>query len=215
MPPRDEQDYEQRRQQIIDGALEVFSSKGFEKATNKDIADAARIGSPGLIYHYFKDKADLLYQVIEQRAPVLQLIAHPGALMDLPPREALTLFARTFLKVRENRAALPLIKLLIGETLRQPAFAEHYNRIGPLRAFTLINRYLSRQMDAGVLRRMDPGAATRCFIGPLILYIVSIEVFPQTDAATLASDTMIETLVEIFLRGMEAHTVPSLEGSKA
>jgi len=26
------------RQQIIDGALQVFASKGFEKATNKDIA---------------------------------------------------------------------------------------------------------------------------------------------------------------------------------
>lgn len=53
MPPRDEQDFENRRQQIIDGALQVFGTKGFEKANNKDIAVAARIGSPGLIYHYF------------------------------------------------------------------------------------------------------------------------------------------------------------------
>ena len=58
MPPRDEQDFESRRQQIIDGALQVFASKGFEKATNKDIAVASGIGSPGLIYHYFKDKCD-------------------------------------------------------------------------------------------------------------------------------------------------------------
>ena len=50
MPPRDEQDYEQRRQQIIDGALEAFSAKGFDGASNKDIAEAAKIGSPGLIY---------------------------------------------------------------------------------------------------------------------------------------------------------------------
>ena len=49
MPPRDEQDYEERRQQIIDGALSVFGSKGFEKATNKDIANAAKIGSPAFI----------------------------------------------------------------------------------------------------------------------------------------------------------------------
>ncbi|HCF29675.1 MAG TPA: TetR family transcriptional regulator, partial [Cyanobacteria bacterium UBA11049] len=47
MPPRDEQDFEVKRQQIIDGALQVFASKGFEKATNKDIAAAAGIGSPG------------------------------------------------------------------------------------------------------------------------------------------------------------------------
>ena len=66
MPPRDEQDYEARRQQIIDGALQVFASEGFEKATNKDIARAAHINSPGLIYHYFKDKTDLFRQVIER-----------------------------------------------------------------------------------------------------------------------------------------------------
>ena len=64
MPPRDESDYEQRRQQIIDGALQVFASKGFERATNKEIARAAKVRSPGLIYHYFKDKGDLFQQVV-------------------------------------------------------------------------------------------------------------------------------------------------------
>jgi len=72
MPRRDDQEFEDRRQQIISGALTVFSEKGFEKATNKDIAQAAGIRSPGLIYHYFKDKGDLLRQVIEQRSPALQ-----------------------------------------------------------------------------------------------------------------------------------------------
>ena len=42
MPPRDEHDYEARRQQIIEGALQVFSREGYEKATNIDIARAAR-----------------------------------------------------------------------------------------------------------------------------------------------------------------------------
>ncbi|HBE34387.1 MAG TPA: TetR family transcriptional regulator, partial [Cyanobacteria bacterium UBA11368] len=41
MPAHDQVEFERRRQQIIDGALEVFASKGFEKATNKDIAQAA------------------------------------------------------------------------------------------------------------------------------------------------------------------------------
>ncbi|MDF5718561.1 MAG: TetR/AcrR family transcriptional regulator [Rhizonema sp. NSF051] len=74
MPPRDEQGFEGRRQQIIHGALQVFASKGFDSATNKDIAAASGIGSPGLSYHYFKDKYDLLQQVVEQRMPLLQLL---------------------------------------------------------------------------------------------------------------------------------------------
>ena len=35
-----------RRQQIIEAALKVFSTKGYHKATNKDIAQAAGGISP-------------------------------------------------------------------------------------------------------------------------------------------------------------------------
>jgi AcrR family transcriptional regulator len=202
MPQRDEQDFESRRQQIIDGALQVFANKGFEKATNKDIAAAAQIGSPGLIYHYFKDKSDLLGQVIEQRLPVLQLLTKSEEMMTLPPREALTLFASAFLKVVDNPTAIALGKLMLGESLRQPNIAQLLNSIGPSRGFAFLTRYLEQKMDAGVLRRMDSGAATRCFIGPLIAFIISREVFPQPDTQTLSTETMVKTVVEVFLQGM-------------
>lgn len=208
MPQRDEQDFESRRQQIIDGALQVFASKGFEKATNKDIAAASEIGSPGLIYHYFKDKSDLFRQVLEQRLPVLQLLEHSEEMMALPPRKVLTLFASTFLKVVDNPTSVALFKLMLGEAIRQPIVAEMLNTIGPGRNFTFLTAYLEKQMDAGVLRRMDSGAAARCFLGPLIVYMLTREVFVQPDAQTLNSETMVTTAVDIFLRGMLLDFLP-------
>ena len=202
MPSRDEQDFELRRQQIIDGALEVFAEKGFEKATNKDIAEAAGIGSPGLIYHYCKDKSDLFRQVLEQRAPMLQLLNRSESLMDMPPHEALTLFGKTFLNTLENRPARSLFRLILGEAVRRPMVAEMLNTIGPGRGFAFLSRYLARQMDEGVLRRADPGAAARCFVGPLIAYILTREVFKQADSDTLGAETMVATAVEMFLEGM-------------
>lgn len=201
MPQRDEQEYEAKRQRIIDGALDVFSSKGFEKATNKDIADAAQIGSPALIYHYFKDKADLLRHVVEQRTPVLQLL-QDAALLDLPPEQALARFGEAFVQMTSNRAAVKLIKLIIGEAIRRPQVAEMVNQIGPGRIFSVLSRYMERQMNAGTLRRMDPGAAARCFAGPLVAFLLTREVFAQPDAPSLSAETMVRTSVEIFLRGM-------------
>ncbi|MBD0344821.1 MAG: TetR/AcrR family transcriptional regulator [Coleofasciculus sp. Co-bin14] len=203
MATRDTQDFESRRQQIIDGALKVFASKGFEKATNKDIAAASSIGSPGLIYHYFKDKGDLFRQVIEQRVPMLQIHKKSEEMMALPPQEALTLFASTFLKVVDNPTAIALVKLMLGEAIRRPHVAEMINTIGPLRNFALLTRYLEKQMDAGVLRRTNPGAAARCFVGSLIAFMVTRELFPQPDAEMLEAETMVKTAVEVFLRGME------------
>jgi AcrR family transcriptional regulator len=207
MPPRDEQDFESRRQQIIDGALLVFASKGFEKATNKDIAAASEIGSPGLIYHYFKDKNDLFRQVLEQRMPTLQLLNHSEEMMTLTPHEVLTLFATTFLKVVDNPTSIALVKLMLGEVVRRPIVAETINNIGPLRNFSFLTLYLEKQMDAGVLRQMDSGAAARCFLGPLIAFVIAREIFPQPDAETLSTQTMVKTVVEVFLKGMQLSTL--------
>lgn len=203
MPPRDEQDFESRRQQIIDGALQVFASKGFEKATNKDIATASGIGSPGLLYHYFKDKGDLFRQVVEQRLPLLQLLTHSEELMTKAPHDVLTLFGNAFLKELENPSSVALIKLLLSEAFRQPQMAEMFNLIGPSRSFAFLTRYLSQQMSVGVLKSMDPGAAARCFVGPLIAYTLTRIVFPQADTQHLSSEMMVKTAVEIFLQGMQ------------
>jgi AcrR family transcriptional regulator len=211
MPPRDDQDYETRRQQIMDAALEVFAHKGFEKATNKDIAEAARIKSPGLIYHYFRDKADLLSSIVQQRAPAIQLLAHSDELMDKPPREVLTMFVSSFISTFEDRAALAGFKLLLGESLRRPAVAEMFNKLGPLRAFRFLTRYFKHHMELGNLRTMDVGAAVRCFIGPMIAFVLTREVFAQVDAKTLSPETMANTLVDIFMRGMEPDPDPKLE----
>lgn len=203
MPPRDEQDFEERRQQIIDGALQVFADKGFERATNKDIAQAAGINSPGLIYHYFKDKASLLEQAIENRSQLFRLLANPDHLHELPPREALSEFARGFLSITENPAAIAVFKLMFSEAVRRPSVAEVYNRLGPTRAFRLLSSYLSQQMERGTLRHTDVGAAARCFVGPLLAFIVTREIFPQPDTATLDIDTMVTTLVDVYLQGMQ------------
>ena len=102
MTARDKPDWERKRQQIIDGALTVFAAKGFEKATNQEIARAAGIGSPGLIYHYFENKADLLQQAVISRSTSLRSVVNDDALMDMAPHEALRLIASAFLTTLED-----------------------------------------------------------------------------------------------------------------
>lgn len=54
---------ETRRRQIFDSALMCFEAKGYHQTTLIDIASSAGI-STGLIYQYFADKEDVLFQVI-------------------------------------------------------------------------------------------------------------------------------------------------------
>ena len=40
MTMKDDSDTRDRRRRILDAALQVFGAKGFQKATNRDIAEA-------------------------------------------------------------------------------------------------------------------------------------------------------------------------------
>jgi TetR/AcrR family transcriptional regulator, mexJK operon transcriptional repressor len=202
MPPRDEQDYEQRRQQIIDGALEAFSAKGFDGASNKDIAEAAKIGSPGLIYHYFQDKVDLLHQVILERMPVLQLIENAQQMMDRPAHEALPEVAERAIRAYIQWPAMAIVKVALSESLRNRRVAHMVNEAMPGRGLRLLAAYMQQQMDAGNLRRMDPEIAARAFVGPLIAYAVTRFVFEQPEAIGIDPEAMAREMAGIFLRGM-------------
>ncbi len=51
-----------KRQRLIDAAYKVFSRKGFNNASIKDVANEAGI-TPGLVHYYFKNKEELLFSV--------------------------------------------------------------------------------------------------------------------------------------------------------
>ena len=54
---------EERKQSIMDAALQLFADNGFENTSIDSIANHAGI-SKGLLYSYFKCKDDLLYQIL-------------------------------------------------------------------------------------------------------------------------------------------------------
>ena len=55
---------EERRQEIVATARELFQKKDYEHTTMRDIMDALEIAK-GTIYHYFKSKEELLEAVVE------------------------------------------------------------------------------------------------------------------------------------------------------
>lgn len=69
MSPRTEKQFETirstRKFQIVEAALEIFASEGYDKASISKIAKKADI-SKGLLYNYFSSKEDLLKTVLIQ-----------------------------------------------------------------------------------------------------------------------------------------------------
>lgn len=61
---KDKELVDERRRAIVEGAISVFKEKGYQKATVREIAQAARLGT-GSIYDYVKSKDDILYLFYE------------------------------------------------------------------------------------------------------------------------------------------------------
>lgn len=65
MARKSKEEAEKTRQAVIDAALDVFSEKGYAKATFDEIA--ARAGfTKGAVYWYFRNKADLVAALISE-----------------------------------------------------------------------------------------------------------------------------------------------------
>jgi len=81
------EEYETKRNEILDVALKLLYSKGYDKMTIQDILDELQI-SKGAFYHYFDSKADVLEalverMVVEQVEPMLLSAVHDPHLTAL------------------------------------------------------------------------------------------------------------------------------------
>ncbi len=78
-----------RRIELLDVALHLFLTRGYDRVAVQDITDAAQVAK-GTFYHYFASKADLLAQVCERQ--VGALLAAAERLLDDSPGDAVARF---------------------------------------------------------------------------------------------------------------------------
>src|ERR1051326_8086157 len=72
---------EDRRQQILDVAIRLFSQKGFRGTTTKEIALAAGVNE-AIIYRHFATKSELYSAIMDQKACSAEVQALESALNE-------------------------------------------------------------------------------------------------------------------------------------
>lgn len=90
-------DYETKKQSILDKAAALIARKGFDVATMMDVARACGT-SKSHLYHYFPSKEDLLYAIVhehiqQQAAELQRIVAQP-----LPAEERFAQFVDSFVQ---------------------------------------------------------------------------------------------------------------------
>ncbi|MCX7643315.1 MAG: TetR/AcrR family transcriptional regulator [Armatimonadetes bacterium] len=155
---------EERQVQIVEAAAKLFAEKGFDGTSIDDIAKACNV-APGLIYHYFDSKVEILKSLIKQKAFLPQM----AEILKAPPKatveETLTELACAIWEMLEERRELAL--MMHGEMQRNPEVTKVIGEVIRV-GIRLLSKYLNAQKSEGKLRPdLDTEVFVRTFWGAL------------------------------------------------
>jgi len=196
---------EARPAEILAAALDVFRARGFAAARLEDVAAKAGV-SKGTLYLYFPGKEALFKALV--REAVLPNIERAEALASTHPgpasailRELLTNFG--LLMATDDRvSAFP--KLMIAEAGNFPELARFYLHQVIRRGMRLMAGVVKRGIETGEFRAVDPAAAARLAVAPILFLALWRHSFAAFDSSAPKPRRIVETHVQVFLAGLAA-----------
>ena len=194
----------EKRDLIVDAAIRVFARKGFHKARVSDIAAEAEIAY-GLVYHYFKNKDEILATIFEERwsgfLEAIEAIGRgPGTV-----RNQLVSIATLILNAYRLRPEW--VKVVVMEINRSSRFAEPAQQQAVAELFEAFERLVKGGQERGELRAdFDARVGCALFLGAIDLVITSLVLgvgeVPEDDAGQRAFYLDVaQQIVDIFMNG--------------
>ena len=152
-----------KRRGILDGALRIFMTRGFDAASMSDIAAEAQV-SKSTLYVYFEDKEHLFVALIEREREAQKQGAYAALDEHSPPEVALKLFGERLMALIGSSFATSAHRIVIGVSERMPDLGREFYENGPLAGARLIARYLDSQVALGRLTIEDTVLAATQFV---------------------------------------------------
>ena len=160
---------ETRRTQLLDIGLALFSERGVENVSIKDLAAEANIAS-GLIYHYFRSKDDLLAAVFARYSPLAELEAVIEQMAEMPAREGLLFFAQGLGEMMLQKRNV--IRLLARELLSPRSSSLDVVLSFRETVIARLNDYFQGRIAAGELKAHEPFVTVHMLVSSLLILLL-------------------------------------------
>jgi AcrR family transcriptional regulator len=188
-----------RRDQILDAAIEVFARNGYERTNVSDIAGTAGIAK-GTIYLYFKSKEEIFDAILTERSFV-PLLAELTVDHQAPFEEVLQSLIENYLDFVENH--LQILHMAIAEAYRFPAHADILYQQIVLKGSEILADYLTSQTKAGRIRKLDdPLLTAQVIMGMVAAYLYSQELLRGKHIMPIPSQAWAKEVTRFTLCGI-------------
>ena len=190
-----------RPSEILAAALALFGEKGFAATRLEDVAARAGI-SKGTVYLYFPTKEDLFRAVLRQdllpniEAMEAEIAGHTG-----PASELLRRIAQRLRHVLTTDLTI-IPKLVLAESGNFPAIARIYAEEVVQRGMAMLAGILTRGMERGEFRRLDPAAVIPGIVAPFLMMALWKHSLARHTPIQMDPRAVLETHIDLLLRGL-------------
>ena len=164
---------DERRDQILATAVNLFSRNGFRGTTTKEIARAAGV-SEAMVFRHFATKEALYGAILDDkscREGVGKFPWEKNELLQkaLAERNDFEVFYQIALSALEkHESSENFLRLLFYSALEEHELADRFFGDFVTQVYEFIGEYISRRQADGALRSIEPRVAVRACLGMLI-----------------------------------------------
>ncbi|SPF47043.1 putative tetR-like transcriptional regulator [Candidatus Desulfosporosinus infrequens] len=186
------------RECIIKAAQAIFSEKGYESATTREIAVRANVNEITLFRH-FGSKAGILQECINRFASAASLTNELDKELIGDLQHDLECLARTYLTTAMKR--IEHLRLCIMEAPHNPELARIFSQI-PIRLSSHLTEYLLGQYEKRAILNSNFELISQVFYGLLFQFVLSKCGFIY-GFLDQPEDEVVKTIVAIFITYLE------------
>jgi AcrR family transcriptional regulator len=195
---------EDRRRQIVDISAELFSRKGFNGTTTKEIADRAGV-SEAIIFRHFPNKRALYSAIIDYKTRQTSELMQERLKEAASRKDDRAFFLTLALEMLNAHTSNPmLMRLLMFSALEGHELAEMFFQSTAQEVRNSVLRYIKQRVSDRAFRAVDPKVCSRAFVGMILFHAQVRVIYKNTscDDIKLSNKQMAERFVDIFLEGI-------------
>jgi len=198
MSPREDVS-EERKEQILDAATEVFAQKGFDHARMDDIVEETGL-SKGALYWYFKSKDDIIFGIMDRMFQLEFRELEELQQTDTSASEALMAFTEVAIKdinrmLRFMPVTYEFLALAFRNKLVQKAIKQYMNSY-----VSLLDPMIQAGINSGEFKQVNPRDVSAA-VGAIIEGTVLLWVY---DHNLIEPGENIRASIKLLLDGVKA-----------
>lgn len=194
---------DERRSQILDVAIKLFSQRGFSGTTTKEIARSAGV-SEAMVFKHFANKEDLYSAILDHKACDRQFNRFEDLKKKTEAKDDFGVFYTMALNALNYHSDdCNFMRLMLHSALEEHVLARMFFENFITEMYRFLGEYIQQRQADGAFREMEPRIVVRSFMGMFVHHSLhNILWDKQQKILTISNEEAARSFTEILLNGI-------------